>query len=90
LALGHKEKDFIFDFQKENNLFMVDSLFMIFNILHCLQFSFDDFENSIIYLIKNYKWRINNESTVLNAFINHCKPIRKEASCSDIDSIQQN
>jgi hypothetical protein len=64
----------------------VNRLFKIFNIRHCSQFSFEDFKIEAIHLVKNYKWRINNERTVLNASENNCNSTVEKASCLDINS----
>jgi hypothetical protein len=89
LAIYNKNDNFILDFQKENMLKNVNSLFKIFNILHYSQFPLSNFNQDAIQLIKNYKWRINNKKTVLKAFKNYCNPILMKISDSDINSIEE-
>jgi hypothetical protein len=67
----------------------MNSLFRIFNILHSFQFSFSDFLEDHIHLIKTYKWRINDKKTVINVLEIFCNPLLKKASCFNIDLIKK-
>jgi hypothetical protein len=89
LMIRNDDNKFIFDFQKENELENVNSLFRIYSDLHCSQFQVSEFSDEAIQLINNFKWRLVNKRTVLKKFKSFCSPIVKKVLFNDVISIDE-